>query len=590
MIHRLSSSLATFKALEFRQGLNILAAVKTKNATERQTRNGAGKTSFVEIVHFLMGSDVRKGSLFKSPALESAAFTIDFDLAGTRTAVSRACAEANWVIAERGNYPSWPVQPTRARATGDLRLKNNDWKRVLGTLMFDVRSEEDEEDEDAGGQSFRRMFSYFARRQLTGGFNDPLKTATQQEAGSVQVNLTSLLALDWKIPQELHAIRQREKSLKELKKAANTGALGGIVGKATDLRKQAALLQDRVMRLKQDLGDFKVVAEYGDLEKDASALTRQINALSDENVLDQQVKASLGAALESERSEALGAEEINRLYKEAGVALPSVALRRVEDVQAFHESIVANRRSYLEGELQAAEQRLNARTAEMTGLSDRLAEIMRVLKSARALDQFSELQSELARREAEYESVRRRLEAVEQLEGGKARLGIDRNQVLLRLQQDHQEQVATINKAIVIFEEISKALYESAGSFSVGQSENGPVFELAIEGARSKGIASMQLFCFDMMLMRLVTDRKQGPGFLIHDSHIFDGVDERQVGTALRVGAEWAKKYGFQYIVTMNEDAIPRECPPNFDPRTFVLPVKLTDASETGGLFGFRFE
>ena len=37
------------------------------------------------------------------------------------------------------------------------------------------------------------------------------------------------------------------------------------------------------------------------------------------------------------------------------------------------------------------------------------------------------------------------------------------------------------------------------------------------------------IFCFDLMLADLATRRGLSPGFLIHDSHLFDGVDERQV-------------------------------------------------------------
>ena len=91
------------------------------------------------------------------------------------------------------------------------------------------------------------------------------------------------------------------------------------------------------------------------------------------------------------------------------------------------------------------------------------------------------------------------------------------------------------------------------------------------------------------MLMRLCADRQMGPGFLIHDSHLFDGVDERQVGRALSVGAEFAQRYGWQYIVTMNEDALPRTLPDGFSLRDYELPVRLTDDQEDGGLFGFRF-
>ena len=58
---------------------------------------------------------------------------------------------------------------------------------------------------------------------------------------------------------------------------------------------------------------------------------------------------------------------------------------------------------------------------------------------------------------------------------------------------------------------------------------------------------------------------QMGPGFLIHDSHLFDGVDGRQVISALRLGSEIAQELGFQYIVTMNEDDAFKETIGGFD-------------------------
>jgi uncharacterized protein YydD (DUF2326 family) len=124
---------------------------------------------------------------------------------------------------------------------------------------------------------------------------------------------------------------------------------------------------------------------------------------------------------------------------------------------------------------------------------------------------------------------------------------------------------------------------------TVVETSNGPLFQFPMQGSRSKGIKNMQIFCFDMMLMRLCAQREMGPGFLIHDSHLFDGVDGRQVISALKVGAETAEELGFQYIVTMNEDDAFKETIDGFDIRNHVLPVILTDAREDGGLFGMRF-
>lgn len=591
VIHRIGSDLRSFKTLSLRPGLNILASVKAPSSTSRQTRNGAGKTSVVEIVHFLLGSSPSKESIFKAQALAETQFTMTFDLRGERVTVTRSCAEpGSVVIDETVDTSAWPVQPSVSRATGERLLKVADWNAVLGELVFGVNAGEGAGGEASGGPSFRSLFPYFARRYQAGGFQDPTKHFNQQQVGSVQVALTYLLGLDWTVPDELQRVREREKGLRELKKAANAGTLGKFIGVSSELRSRAALLGERVARLRKQLADYQVVEEYHEIEKEASDLTRQIGALSDANFVDQQLQDSLRKALESEEGASIRPDDLEKLYRDAGVALPGLALKRFEEVQKFHASVLANRRSYLEGELAAVEDRLKQRDADMRVLNERLTTAMRVLNSSHALDTFLQLQSELTRLEAEHEATKQRLLAAEQLESQKTTLDIDRKQTFLRLQQDHREQQEVINEAIVTFEGISEALYERAGSLSINPTEHGPVFDLHIQGERSKGITSMQIFCFDMMLTKLATRRGRGPGFLIHDSHLFDGVDERQVGMALKVGADLAKDVGFQYVVTMNDDALPKETPRGFDPRKYVLPVTLSDATDDGGLFGMRFD
>jgi uncharacterized protein YydD (DUF2326 family) len=93
-----------------------------------------------------------------------------------------------------------------------------------------------------------------------------------------------------------------------------------------------------------------------------------------------------------------------------------------------------------------------------------------------------------------------------------------------------------------------------------------------------------------MMLVLLSIKHGRSPGFLVHDSHLFDGVDERQKGKALALGRQLAQEHGFQYVVTMNSDDVPRQMPNGIDIAADILPTRLTDATEDGGLFGFRFD
>jgi uncharacterized protein YydD (DUF2326 family) len=66
MIHTITSSLATFKPVVLKPGLNLIVAAKSKGATSRQTRNGSGKSSLVRIIDFLLGAKCDADSIFLS--------------------------------------------------------------------------------------------------------------------------------------------------------------------------------------------------------------------------------------------------------------------------------------------------------------------------------------------------------------------------------------------------------------------------------------------------------------------------------------------------------------------------------------------
>jgi uncharacterized protein YydD (DUF2326 family) len=50
-----------------------------------------------------------------------------------------------------------------------------------------------------------------------------------------------------------------------------------------------------------------------------------------------------------------------------------------------------------------------------------------------------------------------------------------------------------------------------------------------------------------------------------------------------------ADRRGFQYVATMNEDAVPIELPEDFDLQQYIVRTRLTDPTEDGGLFGIPF-
>lgn len=584
MIKQLSSDLKSFKTLTFGPQLNVILADKSEGASDLQSRNSAGKTSFVELVHFLFGADVKPASIFRSEALSAQTFSASVDIGSKTYSVSRSGKKPRRVYID-GDIEDWPVNSRNELFSTHHELPNEQWKNALGSLWFGLPPHGSVEQFQP---SFRSLFSFVARRQESGGFQDPMQHSTMQQLWDRQVAICYLIGLDWTIPGHFQELRGQEKVAKELRRAARSGELGRYFGKAAELRTQLTLAEAHTDRLREQLDAFRVVPEYKELEREASDITGEINNLNIENIVDQELIRELQASLEVE--DAPDFQDLDKLYSEAGIVLPDLPRRRIEDVKKFHRIIVENRRSHLGTEIESADQRIAERDRRKDRLDQRRGQIMDMLKTGGALEHYTGLREELGRTEAESEMLKERLETAERFESTKTELDMERTRLVTALRDDIHERDHIVREAILSFEEISSSLYESAGSLTIADTPSGPKFEVHIAGERSKGITNMQIFCFDLMLTKICTQRGRWPGFLIHDSHLFDGVDERQVAKALQLGAQRAEVDGFQYIVTMNSDSVPTEgFTGGFNLKDYFVSTRLTDEIETGGLFGLRF-
>jgi uncharacterized protein YydD (DUF2326 family) len=581
MIYQVTSSLNSFKTVRLNPGLNLIVAEKSKGATSRQTRNGSGKSSFVRIIDFLLGAKCDADSIFRSESLVDESFGMTFDLGGQRTTALRSGGDSSRIVVD-GVFDGWPIKPKLHKDSGEFRISNAHWCDVLGAMMFQLPA-----DLESYGPTFRAMISYFVRRESSGAFQEAQKQSSQQQNWDVQTNLSYLLGIDWTISHALQKVRLKEKSLETLKKEAKGGALGDLIGNIGELRTRLAVAERETNRLKAELAGFQVLPEYHELEKEASRLAIRISELTNDNTLDLERVASLSAQLESEQSP--DSSSIESVYREVGIVLPELVSKRLEDVRQFHAAVIRNRRIHLQSEIDDAKNAITRRGEEKAELDDRRLEIMTTLNSHGALDQFSKLQEELTRQQASVEELKKKVTLAKQLDSEATELTIERAKIKQRLTADLEERADKLNESIVIFEEFSKQISDHEGSLVIEPKDNGPEFSINVEGKESKGIRSMQIFCFDMTLAVVWSKRKGGPGFLVHDSHLFDGMDSRQVARAIEIGASQAKQHGFQYIVCINSDQLrAAEFAKGFDHSLYRNPVEITDVSETGGIFGIR--
>jgi uncharacterized protein YydD (DUF2326 family) len=590
MIVSIESSLPTFKAVTFHSGLNVLLSDRTANSTDKQTRNSAGKTSLLEIIHFLLGADCEKDSLFRLPELAEHTFKGTFRIGGELFTVARTGSDPSKIFLMSGGEERKDIPRKLDKASEKFYVSNVNWRVFLGHAMFALPADErGSVFDESFTPSFRSMFSYFARRRDSGAFISPERQAEKQQRWDWQVNLSYLFGLDWQIPFDFNKIRAREKTLEELKKAVKIGALGSVIGTVAELRPQVTVAEAKANKLRQSLEQFEVLDSYKSQSKRAGQLKTEMQTLTRQSVTLNETLDHLQEAHKSEQPPKRS--DIQQLYAAAGIELPGVALRRFDDVSSFYESVVANRRVHLEREISDVRSRIADVEGGLSRLDRERSDILRTLQGRGALDDFMAMQRELADVEASAASLRERFKAAEALEGESTKLDIDRANLKRKLQEDHQVREKALHEAILIIAEAIGELYDDrVGRFVVEATDNGPEFRISIEGDRGGGIANMEIFCFDLALQRIVTKRYGGPGFLIHDSHLFDGVDERQVAGALRLGKKTSESLQQQYIVTMNSDIFDRlPADESVDLSASVLDTRLSDETEDGGLFGFRF-
>ena len=581
MIHAIRCDQPDFHEIEFESGFNVVLATRTKDASDRDSRNGAGKTTFIEIVHFCLGSSANKKNRLMVRQLHGWTFTVELDLRGKRYSVSRSTTNPRRVTLV-GDFDDWPQQPKKDSKTGEFFLSVPQWSDVLGWLMFNLSLADDEPFEP----TFRSLFSYFVRRGRD-AFSTPFEHFRKQKEWDKQVNNAFLLGLSWEYPSRLQKLKDKEKTISQLRSAIKAGTFPELMGTVGELESQKVRLEEIVARRAEQLRTFRVHPQYTEFQDQANALQGQIRRLNQENATDQAMLSFYQDSLIQENPPET--QKLAQLYYEAGVGWPGAVQKRLDDVQVFHDKVITNRRAFLETEIVRLSRTVAQRSEEVRQRSDERADVLSVLSSFGALAEYAEMQRLQAEETARLAAVNQKIASLRKIEEIKSQTRIEREQLQILARSFYDERRLDREKAISLFNSFSEKLYNRPGELVVDVVESGYQFKVEIERQDSQGVEQMKVFLYDLTLATLWAGKHSGPGFLIHDSTIFADVDERQKAHALELAANTAETYGFQYICCLNSDAIPtHDFSKGFSLQQYVR-IELTDEGEKGGLLGIRY-
>ncbi|MCS3922579.1 uncharacterized protein YydD (DUF2326 family) [Methanococcus voltae PS] len=583
MIKSLRCNQPSFKTINFKEGFNVILADTTKSSKEKDSRNGVGKSTLIEIIHFCLGNTPTTKTVLKDEHLKNWIFTLDFELSGNNISVSRNTGDSSKVIVN-SNFSTWPIKPSRNKE-GKYVLKNKEWIEVLGNLAFGLTKNSKKK----YYPTFRSLISYFSRRS-SGAYLNPFKHHPNQKEWDIQTNNAYLLGLNYNYVCDLQLLKDKKNTLNELKKASKSGILTEYFDSKAELENSRVRLNEEIEKLEEELSSFKVHPQYYEIEKNANKLTEQIHELVNNQSLNNKLIMSYQKSTEEEKVDT-SLENVLSVYEEAGVLFPERVTKRVEQYMEFHKTIISNRKKYLSDEIQNLQLEVTTQSEKIAELTNKRAVYLDILKSNHALDEHTKLSNLLSEHIKQRNYIVNILSNLDKFEKGSSTIKIENEKLHLKLMTDYDERKHYIDKAIKIFNENSNHLYSESGNLLIDVKKSGYKFDVSIKRTQSQGISYMKVFCYDMTLIELWAQKKYSPKFLIHDSTIFDGVDERQVYKALELAMEKSKKLGFQYICTMNSDNVPynefsREFKNKFEESTV---AKFTDSSSDGGLLGIRF-
>ena len=555
--------------IEFKNGLNIICADISEKSTDKDSMNGAGKSTVLNLIDFCLLAELDE-RIKGSEDFQKFTFVLECEDKDNYYKIKRSIRNPEKVY---------------------LTINNNDWeekeviecKKLFRAIFFGVP--EDEENE----LTFRTLMN-FVKRDEKIGFNrifyyHPKWRIYLRNA----VNLF-LIGLNYKLPLEKQELlKEREKIGKIIYGLDKNLKKKDVPNKAT-LKSKRALLEQQIKSRQRILDNFKVHREYHELEVEANNLTKQMKDTQNRVFVNNQKLEEYREALSTYIR--IDLSEIEELYSSLEVHLSNSLKHGLSSVQEFHQKLIENRNTYLSDEIKRIEQIQEELRSNLELFDKKRASIMGILQTHGALSEYNLILQRLDEDKRNLFEISNYIDVYDEISAYKREKkkivnDIDENNTKSENEINENEEV--IGQLIITFEDIYENVVNVPGILVVGirDSYKSPdqVFEFDIKGERkgSPGIERVRIFAYDLAIMfHNIWLNKRFPRFVMHDG-IFHGVDKRQILHATKYVIDKSKEESFQYITTMNTCDFLESI--DYEPH---IRVRLTDTIE-GNLMGFKF-
>lgn len=572
MIYKVFADNDSFNEVEFSRGINIVLGVKDISSDDKDTMNGVGKTTLLEIIDFCLGSKADKNSYLKKiDYIKDWTFNLDMDLYGTRYIISRSIENSNKIYID-GDITKFNTSPEKDE--NGYYFKINDWRDILGSYYFNLKKSSSKYN-----PTFRSLISYFIRKSSE-SFIDPLEHHRKQKTWDIQVNNAFLLGLDSKCASDFQILKDNiNENNKELKKF-DKSTIGEMETKKINM-------ENELNRKNETLSSFRIHENYSEIENQVNQLSTELNYLANDTMI---LKRKLNIYNKSISNETPPKNELlGKLYDEIEEMFNIKTKKSLENIRSFHNNLIKNRKSFLKVEISEIKKEIDYNEKLIEDKGQQRSKFMKILETHNAFDEFKLLQEQIYEEKIKLNDIKIYIDNFNRISQNKKELKEEKNILKEKIVREYNVYRPLWEESIRLFGENTKFLYGSSGELIINL-DQAYKFQINFPKNDSRGISKMKIFCYDLMLLER-NSSENNIDFLIHDSEIFSDVDSRQVAKALQLAENKCDTKDLQYIFTLNSDELEKiklELPIDFNVDKYVR-LRLNDNNPNGHLLGVMF-
>lgn len=461
-LESLGSDDSRFKRLDFHDGLNLVLADKTMDSDSTDSRNGAGKSSIVRLLRYLLGGKATPWTNMLKDYSEEAFWAV-FSVDGRSHCVRRTAGS---------------TEMTFDNATMGV----TEWRLCAGTELLGFPKGHVK---PTSGE----IFGQLVRNQ----FDNPLKIDPHEKDQASGARVGFYLGVSEEALAKAAQASSFEANKKALSKAVRDGTIGGLGPDKAECRAELIALERDRSKLAEKLAHFKVDESYSEHQRLADELSQEISRINDKGVALRRRVGDLEAASKEAVEPSFSADEeqrVRRLYREAGMTLPDAVLASFQEVLDFHKSVARNRALFLEGELRDARADLKDNDAAVKRLDGKRASLLDLLNSTMALDAYSKAQADVTDLDVQIARLNDRIIDFERLDDMDSSLKRMRLEAVDSVREELRENDAAVEEMTSVFVSICEEIYsDRKAKLSFDVDEKGVLrVTPKVDGDDSKGI------------------------------------------------------------------------------------------------------